>query len=83
MYDQFSPKTLRIAICYLALKALPNESLVSTLKDILYTIEYHQEREEYQAKDKSAKDPLRAKVTVKETRVRPPFYLPYDEDIQE
>lgn len=70
----------RLSICYLALFELPEEALSDIKDEVLYKIQWYKELAEYEANKKPAISPPRVTVTVRETKTRPPFYLPYDEE---
>ena len=70
----------RLSICYLALFELPEEALSDIKEEVLYKIRWYKELAEYEANKKPAISPPRVTVTVRETKTRPPFYLPYNEE---
>ncbi len=70
----------RFSICYLALFELPEEALSDIREEILYKVQWYQELAEYEAQKKPAVNAPRLKVRLRETRTRPQFYLPADDD---
>ena len=70
----------RLELCYFALFRLPDEALADIKEEMEYKIQFYQELAEHDLLQKPAiKSPsLQAKVN--SVTIRPPFYLPLNDD---
>lgn len=66
-------------ICYLILTQLPDEAIDELTGDIFETLEYYKARREYLGRKQPKLKAPQVTATVGETRIRPKFYLPFDE----
>ena len=77
------PVTLkeRVFICYLILTQLPDEAIDELTDDISETLEYYKARREYLGRKQPKLKSSQVTATIGETRIRPKFYLPFDEEL--
>ena len=90
-WDQFSNETNVVVeypltwrergfICWLVCTQLPDAALEDLTNSILESIEFYRKRYEYRQRQTPKLKPPQVTFELGETRTRPPFYLPYDED---
>ena len=67
-------------ICWLVCTQLPDPALDDLTDTILESINFHRKRYEYKKRQTPKLKSPQVTIELGETRTRPPFYLPYDED---
>lgn len=70
----------RLSICELALFSLPEEALEDIKQEMEYKIRFYKELADYDSLQKPDVKTPTLTVKVNEVRIRPPFYLPLDEE---
>ncbi len=70
----------RSFICWLVCMKLPDPALDDLTNSILESIDFYRKRYEYRQSQRPKLTPPAVNIEIGEAKIRPPFFLPYDDD---